>query len=1202
VTTAQAQTGNTFRQAACRTGLSILVALAGLLVLLALAPGRAAAAAPQISNGSNWLESQAATGGPGSAPGTPREVTVSLMVKHDVGRRIDRIKIDDDYNGTDNTAAASVRTLTASQWQQPTIVGGYAYTRVTYSYNVPAGSDVDCPFVGAGSQYQVRPLRIRALDDTGQESATTSANITFVRYDCNARQDAPVIYQRGQDKQQIDPGESVHFTFTGDDSDGGLTANRDFGGIRYRLRRLSDGATTGTTDLCFGNSDNTQRGFDVTFPNRGRWVVEALLLNNAGCDYLELSGTWWRIGSVDVNSPASSSPNISLSATRPILNGNTTVTATVNDSADAGQGGVGQDIEWDDNNDGTYDGTSLGDWLTGLTAPQRQRTINTTGFTPGIHTVAARIGDNGALGGADTIRRTKVATTTFLVDTPPVALDDNVQTETGDPVAVTLAGTDVDSDTLTYSIVTPPAHGTLTGSGASRTYTPDPGYAGMDSFTFQANDGYGGTDTADVTLRVDPDLKNVSGPSGTVNSRGGNISFDSSATGATFECQLDGGTWDPCVAPVLLTDRADGPHSMKVRVTAGGLTNPSDQEVNWTVDAFPAVAVNAGPDPVTSQTSVAVDFTLSEAGATVTPTSECRLDLLDWVPCISPVAYEDLDDGSHKIRIRATDAFGKQTVQDVDWEVLTDGGSVAIDAPLPPTYTRETSAEINFTASGPSDHTECMLDGASWQLCSSPAGFTGLAEGEHTVRVRSVNQLGNPGSQPAQVSWVVDRNPPVASFVSGPEGPAPNGPATFVFQSSESFSSFECKLDAGDYEPCSSPFDLPLNLSDGDHSLRIAAIDRAGNRSLAPRRDFRLLSAASPPAIVSGPVAGSVENSSAATFGFTTSGPVAGFECRLDGGDFVPCASPAAVTGLNDGSHTFVVRSFDEVGNRSAVEATRSWNVDTVPPAARITDGPNGRTATSSAAFRLDSSEAGSSFECSLDGGAYAACASPVNLTGLSEGAHQFRVRATDPAGNTGPGSDSRAWTVDTSAPQPPEPPLPDPEDGACDFKRERERCGDPYMVASARASYRKKGGKGSISIDLDSGQVALAKIVAKTPSGLETVAVSGSKGRKIGQLTLSGSSTRKLTLKLPKKVKSGNVVARKGGVTVTLKPRSLVITGLPPGTTGAKIRLKQGKGLALKASLCGTKTWRSVLTDLGAATRLVSTKGDISCVRKGNR
>ncbi len=276
-----------------------LLAMAGTLILAVSAPDRASAANPTIENSTQWLESTAASGGPGDPPGNPRQVTVALMVKHDVGRKITAIKIDDNYNGTDETGSQTARPLGGSQSQQPTIAGGYDYTRVNYTYDAPKGSDVYCPGIGAGDQYEVRPIRIRAIDDNGQESATANANITFVRYDCTSRQDAPVIYQRGQNKQEIVPGEVVNFTFTGDDSDGGLTANRDFGGIEYRLRRLSDGTTTGTTKLCFGNSDNTQRNFNVTFPNRGRWVVEALLWNNGSCDHLELSGTWWRIGSVD---------------------------------------------------------------------------------------------------------------------------------------------------------------------------------------------------------------------------------------------------------------------------------------------------------------------------------------------------------------------------------------------------------------------------------------------------------------------------------------------------------------------------------------------------------------------------------------------------------------------------------------------------------------------------------------------------------------------------------------------------------------------------------------------------------------------------------------------------------------------------------------------------------------------------------------
>ncbi len=75
----------------------------------------------------------------------------------------------------------------------------------------------------------------------------------------------------------------------------------------------------------------------MTFPNRGRWVVEAELLNNGGCGTNDNSGYWYYIGAVDVNSPASAARPIDLTATRPQKNGNTTITAAVDDADDAGR-------------------------------------------------------------------------------------------------------------------------------------------------------------------------------------------------------------------------------------------------------------------------------------------------------------------------------------------------------------------------------------------------------------------------------------------------------------------------------------------------------------------------------------------------------------------------------------------------------------------------------------------------------------------------------------------------------------------------------------------------------------------------------------------------------------------------------------------------------------------------------------------------
>jgi hypothetical protein len=80
--------------------------------------------------------------------------------------------------------------------------------------------------------------------------------------------------------------------------------------------------------------------------------------------------------------------------------------------------------------------------------------------------------------------------------------------EDGVPTAfnLTLNATDANGDTLTWSIITPAAHGTAaaSGTGLSKaiTYTPILNYSGPDSFVVQVSDGRGGTDTITVNVTV----------------------------------------------------------------------------------------------------------------------------------------------------------------------------------------------------------------------------------------------------------------------------------------------------------------------------------------------------------------------------------------------------------------------------------------------------------------------------------------------------------------------------------------------------------------------------------------------------------------------------------------------------------------------------------------------------------------------------
>ncbi len=102
--------------------------------------------------------------------------------------------------------------------------------------------------------------------------------------------------------------------------------------------------------------------------------------------------------------------------------------------------------------------------------------------------------------------RTAQATITVL-PSAPTALNQSVSVPYNTATPITLASTDPNTplNLLTYTIITPPQHGTLgTSSTASQTYTPTPGYSGTDGFTFLSNDGFSNSNVATVNITVLP--------------------------------------------------------------------------------------------------------------------------------------------------------------------------------------------------------------------------------------------------------------------------------------------------------------------------------------------------------------------------------------------------------------------------------------------------------------------------------------------------------------------------------------------------------------------------------------------------------------------------------------------------------------------------------------------------------------------------
>jgi hypothetical protein len=86
---------------------------------------------------------------------------------------------------------------------------------------------------------------------------------------------------------------------------------------------------------------------------------------------------------------------------------------------------------------------------------------------------------------------------------------------------------------------------------------------------------------------------------------------------------------------------------------------------------------------------------------------------------------------------------------------------------------------------------------------------------------------------------------------------------------------------------------------------------------------------------------------------------------------------------------------------------------DAFPPETTIVSGPPDVARESRPTFELAASEAGSSFECSVDGGPFLSCESPFTTDPLDHGPHSVRARAIDEDGNADPTPAVRSFAVD---------------------------------------------------------------------------------------------------------------------------------------------------------------------------------------------
>jgi len=141
----------------------------------------------------------------------------------------------------------------------------------------------------------------------------------------------------------------------------------------------------------------------------------------------------------------------------------------------------------------------------------------TAGATP---TTTTPLQDSGSVT-ATGVSAVPSNTVTTTIAAPPTANSGNLETGEGMPKSGTVTGSDTDGSlTLTYLLVAGPTHGTLSPpinpTTGTFTYTPNPGYSGPDSFTFDVSNGVTTSTAATISITVSASTVTLSytGPSG----------------------------------------------------------------------------------------------------------------------------------------------------------------------------------------------------------------------------------------------------------------------------------------------------------------------------------------------------------------------------------------------------------------------------------------------------------------------------------------------------------------------------------------------------------------------------------------------------------------------------------------------------------------------------------------------------------------
>jgi HYR domain len=324
----------------------------------------------------------------------------------------------------------------------------------------------------------------------------------------------------------------------------------------------------------------------------------------------------------------------------------------------------------------------------------------------------------------------------------------------------------------------------------------------------------------------------------------------------------------------------------------------------------------------------------------------------------------------------------------------------------PASWTKETSAEFNFTSPDTGVGFRCRLDEVSWDPCSSPWSHSSLSEGLHTFQVKAVDDLTGEESTPRAWDWTVDFTAPSIPQDKSVEATSPLG-TPVSFEATDN-------LDPAPLLDCTPASESAFAL--GTTDVTCIATDAAGNAS--EQGVFTVtVTDTSPPVLAPHDNVLAVQESAAGA-SVDYNPPTV-----TDAGDAAPVVDCAPASGetFPIGSTTITCSAIDASGNTSSsVQFEIIVQQGEVPAAPSVESDVGSLTRLTAAQFTFNVAD-GLTAECRLDSSAGAGTFAPCSTqnsqgyTGLEDGEYLFTLRVTNSIGNVS--ETTHGWTVDTTPP-----------------------------------------------------------------------------------------------------------------------------------------------------------------------------------------